>query len=77
MRLWDIEHETVIKKEQEMKIAENRGRNMVEVRERNTKEIKSYYKANPGATQAEVAEAVGVTVKTVGRVVKQLKTQGR
>ncbi len=56
----------------ELKIRDGRGEHWVKVRADNLQKVKDFFIKNPGSTQKECAEAVGLSPSSIATMVKIL-----
>ena len=57
----------------QMEIKNKSGRKSTEMFKKNVENVRRIFEANPGLTQREVAEIVGLHVVTVNKIVKYLR----
>ena len=57
----------------QMEIKNKSGRKSTEMFNKNVENVRRIFEANPGLTQREVAEIVGLHVVTVNKIVKHLR----
>lgn len=57
----------------DIEIGDGRGRHKTEVSEQNRKSIIDFFKKNPGSTQKECADYLGLSIVTVWKHLKSIK----